>query len=65
MSFSFMNHGRKSGGAAGGGSQRAVVALELERWPTIARVYEACLAHPAFDAALPKRQPGFVDIKEH
>jgi maleylacetoacetate isomerase len=46
-------------------SQRAVVALDLAPWPTIARVYDACLAHPAFDAGLPKRQPGFVDIKEH
>jgi len=46
-------------------SQRPVVALQLGRWPTIARVYETCLSHPAFAAALPQRQSGFVDIKEH
>ena len=46
-------------------SQRAVVALDLAPWPTIARVYQACLAHPAFELALPKNQPDFVDIKEH
>lgn len=31
--------------------------LDLGRWPTIARIEQACLALPAFDAARPERQP--------
>ena len=46
-------------------SLRPTVALDLARWPTIQRVYAACLAHPAFDAALPRNQPGFTELKEH
>ena len=33
------------------------VKLELEPWPTIARIEAHALKHPAFDAALPKNQP--------
>lgn len=32
-------------------------ALDLSPYPTINRIYEACLALPAFDAAQPSRQP--------
>ena len=31
--------------------------LELDPWPTIARIEAHALQHPAFDAALPKNQP--------
>ncbi len=31
--------------------------MELDRYPNIARVEAACLAHPAFDAARPEVQP--------
>jgi maleylacetoacetate isomerase len=33
------------------------VKMELDPWPTIARIEERALRHPAFDAALPKNQP--------
>jgi len=33
------------------------VKLDIETWPTIARIEARALAHPAFDAALPKNQP--------
>ena len=33
------------------------VKLEIETWPTIARIEAHALLHPAFDAALPKNQP--------
>jgi maleylacetoacetate isomerase len=33
------------------------VKLELDPWPTIARIEAQALKHPAFDAALPKNQP--------
>ena len=33
------------------------VKLELDPWPTIARIEAHALTHPAFDAALPKNQP--------
>ena len=33
------------------------VKLELDPWPTIARIEAHALRHPAFDAALPKNQP--------
>jgi maleylacetoacetate isomerase/maleylpyruvate isomerase len=46
-------------------SQRPIVALDLSRWPTIARIYDACLALPAFERSLPKHQPGFESPKEH
>lgn len=31
--------------------------MELDPWPTIARIEAHALTHPAFDAALPKNQP--------
>ena len=31
--------------------------VDVAKWPTIARIEEACLALPAFDAARPERQP--------
>ena len=33
------------------------VKLEIETWPTIARIEAHAFLHPAFDAALPKNQP--------
>jgi maleylacetoacetate isomerase len=33
------------------------VSLDLAPYPTLLRIEEAALAHPAFDAALPKNQP--------
>jgi glutathione S-transferase len=33
------------------------VKLEIAAWPTIVRIEAHALAHPAFDAALPKNQP--------
>ena len=33
------------------------VKLEIEVWPTIARIETHALTYPAFDAALPKNQP--------
>lgn len=33
------------------------VKLDVAAWPTIARIEAHALAHPAFDAALPKNQP--------
>lgn len=33
------------------------VKLDLDPWPTIARIEAHALTHPAFDAALPKNQP--------
>jgi len=33
------------------------VKIELDPWPTIARIEAHALTHPAFDAALPKNQP--------
>jgi maleylacetoacetate isomerase len=33
------------------------VKLEIEVWPTLARIEAHALTHPAFDAALPKNQP--------
>ncbi len=33
------------------------VKLEIETWPTLARIEAHALTHPAFDAALPKNQP--------
>jgi maleylacetoacetate isomerase len=32
-------------------------SLDLTPYPTIRRIYETCMALPAFDAALPSRQP--------
>ena len=31
--------------------------VEMARFPTIQRIYAACMKHPAFDAAQPSRQP--------
>lgn len=33
------------------------VKLDLDPWPTVARIEAHALRHPAFDAALPKNQP--------
>jgi len=33
------------------------VKMDLDPWPTIARIEAHALKHPAFDAALPKNQP--------
>ena len=33
------------------------VKLDIDRWPTIARIEAHALQHPAFDAAQPKNQP--------
>jgi maleylacetoacetate isomerase len=44
---------------------RPVVGLDLAPWPTIARIYKACLDHPAFAAALPTNQPEFESPAAH
>ena len=36
-------------------------ALDVTRWPTIARIEAACLQLPAFDAARPENQPDCPD----
>jgi maleylpyruvate isomerase len=46
-------------------SQRPAVGLDLARWPTIARIYDACLQHPAVQAALPTNQPEFESPTGH
>ena len=42
-------------------AQRPVVGLQLDPWPTLKRVWDTCLAHPAFEGALPKHQPDWVE----
>jgi maleylacetoacetate isomerase len=44
---------------------RPVNRMDLHAWPTLARIYDACLAHPAVQAALPKNQPDFAELKAH
>jgi len=46
-------------------SLRPVVGLDLARWPTIQRIYRACLEHPAIAAALPTNQPEFESPTGH
>ena len=31
--------------------------VDMARYPTIQRIYDACMKHPAFDAAQPSKQP--------
>jgi maleylacetoacetate isomerase len=45
-------------------SQRTRVALDLERWPTIARIYRTCLELPAFAGALPVNQPDAEELTQ-
>ena len=42
-------------------SQRPLVGCDLGKWPTLARIYQTCLALPEFERALPQNQPGFGD----
>jgi maleylpyruvate isomerase len=44
---------------------RPTVDLDLSAWPTIKRIFEACLEHPAVDAARPQKQPGYEDPQRH
>jgi maleylacetoacetate isomerase len=46
-------------------SQRPVVGADLSKWPTISRIYEACLALPEVERSLPRNQPGFEDPSGH
>lgn len=46
-------------------SLRPTVALDVATWPTIARVWQACMAHPAFEGAQPKHQPGYENLTQH
>jgi maleylpyruvate isomerase len=46
-------------------SQRPVVNADLSKWPTIRRIYQACLALPAFEGGLPQNQPGFESPVGH
>ncbi|HEY5923371.1 MAG TPA: maleylacetoacetate isomerase [Kofleriaceae bacterium] len=46
-------------------ARRPVVGADMARWPTIARIYDTCMQHPAFDAAQPKNQPGFESPALH
>lgn len=31
--------------------------VDMKRYPTVQRIYDACMKHPAFDAAQPSKQP--------
>lgn len=47
-------------------AQRPIIGYDLaQKWPTIGRVFAACMANPAFERALPKHQPGFESPTEH
>jgi maleylacetoacetate isomerase len=46
-------------------ARRPVVNVDLSKWPTVRRIYEACLALPAFDGALPPNQPDFESPVGH
>jgi maleylacetoacetate isomerase len=45
--------------------RRPVVDLDLARWPTITRIWETCMATPAFERALPVHQPDFQEMGDH
>ena len=38
---------------------------DLSHWPTLERIWKACLALPAFDCALPTHQPDFESPDGH
>ncbi len=46
-------------------SLRPVVGADLKRWPTLARIYAACLGLDAFQNALPTNQPDFENPIGH
>jgi maleylacetoacetate isomerase len=46
-------------------SQRPVVNADLSKWPTVRRIYQTCMALPAFEGALPQNQPGFESPVGH
>ena len=46
-------------------SQRPVVNADLSKWPTIRRIYQTCLALPAFEGALPQNQPDYESPVGH
>ena len=40
-------------------ARRPTVGLDVAAWPTIARIFDACMREPAFEAAQPTRQPDY------
>jgi len=46
-------------------AQRKVVGADLARWPTLRRIWDACVALPAFDRAKPQNQAGFESPVGH
>jgi maleylacetoacetate isomerase len=46
-------------------SLRPVIGADLAKWPTIRRIYDACLAMPEFERSLPQNQPGFESPVGH
>lgn len=46
-------------------SQRPVVNADLSKWPTVLRIYKACLTLPAFERGLPQNQPDFESPVGH
>lgn len=46
-------------------ARRPVVNVDISKWPTVRRIYDTCLALPAFEGALPQNQPGFESPVGH
>lgn len=44
---------------------RPTVGIDLDRWPAIRRAFDAAMALPAVERALPRHQPGFAELTEH
>ena len=42
-----------------------VIGADLSKWPTIRRIYDACLAMPEFERSLPQNQPDFESPVGH
>lgn len=46
-------------------AQRPVVGADISSWPTLRRIWDACMALPEFERALPTNQPGFESPSGH
>jgi maleylacetoacetate isomerase len=46
-------------------ARRPAVNVDLSKWPTVRRIFETCLALPAFEGALPQNQQGFESPVGH
>ena len=44
---------------------RPTVGLDLQVWPTLHRIYEACMKTAAFTLAHPTNQPGYQELQRH